>query len=526
MGTGLGPDRPPKTHTFRSTRQFSSLRFLFRLTVLFLTLFGAHAGQTGSHEEAIHGYSDLSLSGHWVVGSLGSSPQGTSQTNLHDCAFRLTEGETFARFYQLSAAPTGDCDIGSGWISSWSDLHTMDRRNGFTTAGAHRYGEALHPGPLLSGLLSVSVSNPTGIRRKEKHMLEQGVGIHHYAETHLTSITSRSSIGILKTLARQHHREVRCVTGADVKVRTNSQWAGAWSGVAMMADFPTTRLNVQWPPEHWASSRLLMSRSWIGNVPVTSCTFYGYSSGPTWPKARALSDELLTTVTRELIYGCGGVRMVAGDFNCSPGALGQQRAWMEMGWKSAQQAALEMFGTPVSPTCHQSTEPDQLWLSPEALMLLREVSIEENYVGHSTVVAKFEMPTGVQMVHRWPQPSKIPWEELNGFRDEQLQLELEDNANPTERYRRWANTFEAAVDNYSKKMTKEGLPPRCMGRAVRLQPKTTLQVAPSLKASRHGEIVMKNDLVGTAVRQWFFSSTASTKYVSCIEGRQSFSSCS
>ena len=466
------------------------------------SIFGAHAIEPDWHDEAICGMQQMCRGGHWVA----SSPFAVNHEPsilLDERRERHNREETFARFYVLSAAPSGDCDYGSGWNHGMCRKKTSFEAMVHGTPGTCRYGEARHPGPPGQHLLRIGTANTTGVRRKEKEILEMGVGLWHLTETHLTKATARSSVGILKRLARQQNREVRCVTGAPVPIRSNSSWAGSWAGVAVVADYPTIQLQVPFPDDHWNSARILMTRTWIGQSVLTCATFYGYSTSPAWPRSRFLSDEILAGVTKELVMGCGGLRAVAGDFNSSPGHLSQQRIWQAMGWRNAQDVGRELLGHTWCPTYGGTTEPDQVWLSPEAIMLLKGVTIEEHFMGHSSVAVDLAIPTTSQTVSRWPLPSEIPWDDYPNFKHETGSFEFPQNATMTERYGSWAFQVESALKQHATDVAEDPLPPRCLGRAARRQPEKSNEVMPISRASRHGEITLCSDLVGKAVRQWF-----------------------
>ena len=465
-------------------------------------MFGVHAENDFWQSEAIPSTAQMRLGKHWVAGSPFAQCSESSNP-FNYCNQDWSHAYTFARFYILSAAPQGDCENGSGWKHGQHQIEVGNSSMRFLPAGTHRYGEAQHPGPKSENLLRLGVSNTTGVRRKEKHILDMGVGIWHLTETHLTKATSRTSVGQFKHLARQQNREVRCVTGAPVPIRSNSSWAGMWTGVAVLADFPTSPIQIQWQQEHWDSARIMMSRTWVGSTPITSATFYGYPTSPTWPQSRELSDAILAGVTRELVYGCGGVRTIAGDFNSPAGQLPQQRIWADMGWRNAQEVSAELFGHEWCPTFNQTTEPDQIWLSPEAISLLRGISIEEHFVGHSSVIVEFEVPQKVETIYRWPRPSAIPWKDLPGFQEktgEYIHLEYQTT---TESYGNWAKSLEEEIAKFADETLTTQLPPHCRGRAQRHQPISSIETVPILKASRQGEITISNDLVGSAVRQWF-----------------------
>ena len=279
--------------------------------------------------------------------------------------------------------------------------------------GTIRYGEAKNPGPTTGDLLTVGVNNPGGLRQKEDILLGMGPGIWAMTETQLSATTFKTCAGTLRTSGRALNRDVRFHGGAPAPLRHGSSWAGRWTGMAVLADFPTATLDVPWPMEHWDSGGVLMTRHWVNSLPVTLGTFYGYAHGPTWPKATQLSDQLLETFTVELILGTKGVRMVAGDFNEEPGHLTQHQIWIRHGWREAQQVAEELFHHQPLATCKGATYRDQLWLSPEAIQLLRGLQVEEDFVDHATVSIQLQVLAKMGYIHAWPRPAEFPWDEFD-----------------------------------------------------------------------------------------------------------------
>lgn len=404
----------------------------------------------------------------------------------------LQHGHPFARRFLISPAATADWDFGSG-----DDSCNVPEPHGFSflygdsraissstspTAGAHRFGEARHPGP-----------NP-GL----------GPGIWSLAETQLSNQTFKTCSGILRKGARTLNREIRFHGGSPAPLRQGSQWAGKWTGVATLSDVPAVPLDVPWPQEHWLSGRVMLTRHWASTLPITIGTFYGYATGPTWARAKHLSDQLLETYTTEVVMGMSGVRLIMGDFNQEHGALIQQQIWMRHGWQNAQHLAAETFNHLVTPTCKGATEADQIWLSPEAVQLLRGVWVTDDFMEHSTVAINLQIPECQVYVQRWPRPAKVPWNDMS-FDDWEPECSVSFNAgdNPTEFMKAWANNYEQDINKQLASCTGSRMPSRCLGRARRLQPDQQPQSTPTCKTSREGEVKLMNSMVGAATRASF-----------------------
>ena len=69
---------------------------------------------------------------------------------------------------------------------------------------------------------------------------------------------------------------------------------------------------------------------------LSTATVYCPAKGPTFPNARALSEELLQSVTENLVFGREGPRAILGDFNCPAGHLQQMQVWQPLGWVELQ----------------------------------------------------------------------------------------------------------------------------------------------------------------------------------------------
>eukprot|EP00438_Fugacium_kawagutii_P011104 Skav203175 [mRNA] locus=scaffold39:98339:103385:- [translate_table: standard] len=422
----------------------------------------------------------------------------------------------FARHFIHSSAATADRDHGSGGgvgCSFLDEVFCQDSEDLWFLSslslsshrvGTIRYGEALHPGPDPGELLTVGVSNPSGLRQKEDILLGLGPGIWGLAETQLSDTTFKSSANYLRRTGRMMNRELHIKGGSPAPLRQRSTWAGSWTGVAVVSDLPTAKLEVPWPGEHWETGRVLLTRHWTGTLPITVGTFYGYAQGPTWPQARKLSDQLLETFTVELVMGMTGVRIIMGDFNFNPGQLTQQQIWLRHGWQNLQDVSQRLFDHVPVPTCKGVNERDQVWLSPEAIQILRGLTIQDDFVDHSTVMMQLHIPLHQVSVDRWPRPAKIPWKDLNTTDwNPTCPTPWNEASTSTSFMQEWANAFESSLENYVHEHDGHRLPKRCRGRAQRVRPEKQDLATPTCKPSREGEVLPLNSMAGQATRSWF-----------------------
>ena len=228
--------------------------------------------------------------------------------------------------HSAAGASASDCDFGLG-----ATCGNRSYSSEWPGPGFLRIGEASHPGP--PSTLCISCSNPSGLRGKEPLLLSLGPGIHAVAETHLSEATLPAVSGILSRHAHRSNRLVRSLAGSPVALRHSSTWAGTWSGVLTASDFPCHSLDISWPLEIWETGRVQLTSHQVGPHRILVATIYGYARGPTWPRARELTEQMLTHLTEHLVVGYSGMAIV-GDFN--PHEL-HEFDWRTYGWEHAQQ---------------------------------------------------------------------------------------------------------------------------------------------------------------------------------------------
>ena len=151
------------------------------------------------------------------------------------------------------------------------DMGTNVRALPLVPVDSLRIGEARHPGP---SLVHFGASKPAGLRRKELHACELGPGVWSFSETQLSNVTQKTCIAQLKSIAHGAHRDVRVYHGAPVQTRVNSTWAGSWSGVSVLSDFPGRMVTLPFRGEEFSSGRILVTQHFIGDIPVLVVTVY------------------------------------------------------------------------------------------------------------------------------------------------------------------------------------------------------------------------------------------------------------
>ena len=374
-----------------------------------------------------------------------------------------------------------------------------------------RFGEASHPGPeyheelpFFENCIMVSQSNISSLRSKELHVAALGPGIHCFSETHMTSMTLSTFSKGLRRVGQQQHRAIKTLAGSPAPLRTGSNWAGDWSGVAQCSDYCMAPIRLSWSTEQWLSSRIMLARHQVPGLPLSVATIYGFAKGPTWPNAADMTNDLLIPFTKDYVIGCQGPRLITGDFNVSyDQLLPQQRVWLTYGWQSAQSFAIQHLGHEWQPTNGQYSEIDQIWLSPEAQQLLRHVSVAQVFAGHKTVAAYLHLPTTKLSYQCWPLPSALPWQHLEDWQPpEDAPLPTMPADDSTAALAQWGRHLEAHF-SVQANAANVLIPPNALGRVQRLAPETREIATPVCKKPRDGELGLSFDLLGHAVKRWY-----------------------
>ena len=340
-----------------------------------------------------------------------------------------------------------------------------------TTPHFVRVGEADNPGPASDCFLRVGSTNPSGLRSKESLALDYGPGIWHFSETQLSAATQPSCRAAIRSQGSQMLRDVRVHQGAPAPFRAGSTWAGAWSGVATLSDFPSRPLSFAWGPGHYHSGRIQAVQHFVGNTAILTANVYGYCQGPTWPDAKERTDALLADLSKEIVFGRRGIRIICGDWNHSLESLEQASVWRSMGWADAQDVAYAWWGQEIQMTCKSATRRDFVFLSPEAIALLREVQVSLDFPDHATVIAGLQVSPGLSHLHSWPLPSEIPWQfvQLDDWQAQPVPAPP-DVTDSSSWLHAFSRGFEHSLDGFVQNAPNRCLPRRCRGRAARRSP--------------------------------------------------------
>eukprot|EP00438_Fugacium_kawagutii_P032762 Skav206031 [mRNA] locus=scaffold1314:405963:416245:+ [translate_table: standard] len=403
-----------------------------------------------------------------------------------------------------------------------------------------RIGEAAVPGPPSDRFDSfvdpvpwdlegspdfcLGTCNPSGISNKHHAFELFPVGWWHVAETQATQSQQCGFQSFLRSVSYGSGRRLRSCLGAPAPLRVGSCTSGTWTGVLSFGDCPIRSVPGIWPHGEFASGRVVLSQAYVAGLQIGAATIYCPPKGPTYPHARELSERMLEAVTEQLVCGRQGPRIIAGDFNNAPGSLDVMKVWASYGFMELQSFMCSVFGVTPKPTCKGSTQPDQLWISPELLPFIVNSAVWSVFPDHSVVIAGLSLPGFRTYELQWPLPGRIPWDhvDLDSWHASPAGPSLVDLVStsspsdadlPTEvhtvgrskssaAFRKWSQTFESSVGAaLVHPVVRHDSSVKGRGRLCRPVPRRVFAHVP--KTSRPGELVQACGFLNRSTTNWF-----------------------
>eukprot|EP00435_Cladocopium_sp_Y103_P062636 s587_g24.t1 len=274
--------------------------------------------------------------------------------------------------------------------------------------------------------------------------------------------------------------------------------------VAQLSDVPMRDLVVPWRGHEYASGRAKIASFHFGATCVTGAVVYAPPTGPTYGDARALTAELLATITEELILGRQGPRYVAGDMNAATTDHVAFQHWRALGWIECQDWAHLHCNILPQPTCKHSTRPDHIWLSPELQRWVSHVTVsDEIFADHAVLQTHLCIPHDTGWQHSWPMPSVLPWADLVdgslSFADQVpfswTPMDL------TSSFQTWSACAEQEIITAVSQHVH--VPDGCRGRGQTLEVQTRPAALVPISPGRHGDVKPRSSLLGRLVHRWF-----------------------
>ena len=255
----------------------------------------------------------------------------------------------------------------------------------------------------------------------------------------------------------------------------------------------------------YEKGRVAIAHHHASSLPITTAVVYGVPKSQAHPQALAETESILEPLTREVVLGRHGPRIIAGDFNHPTHALRDLGIWMEKGWVELQSLALARWGRPIENTCKEASRHDFIWLSPEAAALCRSADYHRIFADHIVLEAVLYVPPTSGFIRTWPRPATVPWEDIDieSWHVSATPLAREDIPEDSSQwFQDFTQCWEQSIAAHSE-VQEVSIPGSCTGRASRVAPATRAVASSILKASRPGEVTLKHDLLGREVKRWF-----------------------
>jgi hypothetical protein len=142
-----------------------------------------------------------------------------------------------------------------------------------------RIGEARKPGPDWT----LSVANLSGLNTRAFGFADSDYDVWLFSETHLTKV----GIQVFWSNVRSVSPDYKAFQhGCPIAPRSEASDIGQWSGVGVMAKFPTRRLPHSWPACMYHSGRQVCTSFCAHGLWISGVVVYGTPTGPTHPKGR------------------------------------------------------------------------------------------------------------------------------------------------------------------------------------------------------------------------------------------------
>ena len=89
------------------------------------------------------------------------------------------------------------------------------------------------------------------------------------------------------------------------------------------------------------------------------------------------------------------------------------KIWQQCGWVELQDLMSQLHGVDKLLTCKQATSPDQVWISPELVPLLCNLSLWDVFPDHKAVLAGINLPQARLSALQWRLPGHVPWDHVD-----------------------------------------------------------------------------------------------------------------
>lgn len=345
-----------------------------------------------------------------------------------------------------------------------------------------RIGEALNPGPQAFGSL-----NPTGLMGKVPELQALPLGTYAVQESHLTGVGCQQ---FKRQLQWQGSPYQLCHGPPAPAQSTNLRSTGGkQTGVAFVSPHPMRKLHHEWSVEQHQTSRCHVTAVYTQHQWVSMGTVYGYSFNSRSQEVQNQTDELLQGLTKRIVDGAHGPRILAGDWNTTRDKLPQLEYWESQGWQEAQVLAQQKWHRPIQATCRHTTVKDFLYLSPEVVPLVQDVIIDWSlFPDHAAIIVVLDDFAPPRPAQVWRKPATIAWpkQPVAAFTTDQSFPE-----HPDKKYQCIMEALEQHADKVMEQQTKPPLSKAQKGRAMTFNPTGVMPQHAPVKQARPGDVKSK-----------------------------------
>lgn len=299
-----------------------------------------------------------------------------------------------------------------------------------------RIGEAASPGPTWEW--HVGIGNSTGLSEKLDMMAWMPGHTWIMSETHLTQHSYAQFCRGLKSLKSPFTSTVH---GAPCKERL-SEHSGEYSGVMLLSRGPAQAMVHDFDVDSYATGRMQVAGFLAGELWIQAGMVYGVPKSKKHVEPALQTDLILEQVVDRIAVNSHGPRLIAGDLNHGPDSLSQLERLRVLGFREAQEYACFQCGQAEKPTRRGQVKLDQMWLSPELLRCLKQVSVrDDRWTDHSTVEFVLSLPSSMLTAHTWHKPKAFKWP-----KQWPIQFEWDTSQEATEHYAAfWRHLEQGAI---------------------------------------------------------------------------------
>ena len=251
------------------------------------------------------------------------------------------------------------------------------------------------------------VANTNGLNTRAFSLAHSPYDVWLFSETHLTKAGANIFWSNVRSSSPDY---VTFIPGCPVAPRSESSEIGQWSGVGVLSKFPTRRLPHTWSPSAYKSGRLVCTAFCAFDLWISGVVVYGTPTGPTHPRGKEITNELLTQAL-DRIEQSPGPRYVAGDFNHDWDTLEVISKMHRLGYRDIQDLHAERTGILPQATCWGKTRRDFMFVSRELAALFVDCALDDNAVAdHSYLIGRFQGGSVEVCRFAWPIPDPMDWE--------------------------------------------------------------------------------------------------------------------